>query len=142
MVEELRMQVITVNAEDYWKAGGKLDRESIEKARSVLLALANGEIPKVNNNGLTQAEEYARLSQITITSEQKYLYVVLREMTRKTEESPTSPGTPGTSPPWSLGDQPLLAEVFLLTGDMPKRDSLKRAYPHIFQNDKVVEPPT
>ena len=121
------------NAEEYWRSGGKLNRDSFEKARAVLLELANGEKLGVGDSSLARVEMMASFSRVRITWEQKYLYAVLREMTRKTEgRSDSSPETPGTMPPWFLSDQPLFAEVLLLTGDMVKRNSLINAYPSIF----------
>jgi len=126
-----------VNAEEYWRLGGKLNRDSFEKARGVLSEQANKEKCRVSDNSLAQAENMERFSQVPITPEQKYLYAVLREMSGKTEEGPTPPGT---MPLRTLDDQLLLAEVFLLMGDMANRNSFMDAYPDIFKKEKVVEP--
>jgi len=84
----------------------------------------------VENTSLLQAQNMADFSQLTITPKQKYLYAVLRGMSGETEECPTPPGTMllGT-----LDDQSLLAEVFLLTGDVAKYNSFIDVYPNIFK---------
>ncbi len=133
-MEELGKQIINANAEEYWKPGGKLNRDSFEKARGVLSEQANEEKRRVSDSSLAQVENMARFSKVPITQEQKDLYAVLRDMTGETEErSDSPPETPGTVPVWALTDQRLLAEVILLTGDMTKRDSFTGVYPNIFK---------
>lgn len=107
-----------VNAGEYWRLGGKLNRDGLKKAKRVLSALTKGGKPEsMKNTSLSQAQNMADFSQVTITPEQKYLYAVLREMSGE-------------------DDQPLLAEVFLLTGDMAKRNSFMDTYPNIFKTEK------
>lgn len=127
MVEGLTRQI---SAEEYWRSGGKLNRDSFEKAVAVLLKQANGEKPVVSNSSSAQVENMARFSKVPITLEQKYLYAVLSEMRRKPKgKSDSPPEKPETMPP--LCDQPLLAEVIRLT-DEKNLDSFMRAYPNIF----------
>ena len=128
MVEEFRKQVINSDAEEYWKSGGMLNRNSFEKARAVLSKQANEE-RRVSDSSLAQVENMARFSKVPITPEQKYLYAVLRDMTRETEGKSGSPS--GTVPVWVLTDQRLLAEVLRLT-DKVKLNFLMRAYPNIW----------
>ncbi len=59
------------SAEEYWRSGGKLDRDSFEKARTTLSELTSGKKLGVRNSSLVQAESMANFSQVPITSEQK-----------------------------------------------------------------------
>jgi hypothetical protein len=134
MVEELTEQVIDTTAEDYWKSGGKLDRDCFEYARDIQSGLEKGGVPRgMKNSSLLQAEHMAQFSKVPITQVQKYLYAVLRDMTEETGGmSDSPPETPETLPAWSLTDQRLLAEVIRLT-DETKLDSFTNAYPNIFE---------
>jgi hypothetical protein len=135
-MKELAMPVVNGNVEEYWESGGKLDKNSFEKARGVLSEQAYGEKRRVNDSSLSRAESMARFSKITITPEQRYLYAVLRDTTGETEEgSGSSPEKPGAVPVWALTDQRLLAEVIRLT-DKTNLDSFMRAYPNIFDITK------
>ena len=135
-MQELVKQAINTDVEAYWESGGKLNRGSFEAAMSVLLEQANKEERGVDDSSLVQAENMVRFSQIPITPEQRYLYAVLRGMTRETERgSDSPPEKPGTAPVWALTDQRLLAEVIRLT-DETNLDPFMRAYPNIFRNDR------
>jgi hypothetical protein len=137
MVEELTEQVIDTTAEDYWKSGGRLDRDCFEYARDIQSRLEEGGVPRwIKESSLSQAENMAEYSKVAITQVQKYLYAVLRDMTKETGRvSDSPPETPETAPAWSLTDQRLLAEVIRLT-DGTKLDSFMHAYPNIFEIKK------
>ncbi len=133
MTEKLGKQIINANAEEYWKSGGKLNRDSFEKARGLLSEQANEEKRRISDSSLARVENMARFSKVPITQEQKYLYAVLRSMTGETEgRSDSLPETPRTVPVWTLTDQRLLAEVIRLT-DETNLDSFMGVYPNIFK---------
>jgi len=106
-------------AEEYWESGGKLNRDSFDKARDIHSKLAKGEKPgSVKNSSLVQVDNMGRFCRVAITPEQKYLYAVLRDMTGETKgKSNSPPELPGTLPAWALTDQRLLAEVIRLTDE-------------------------
>jgi len=136
MLERLTKQG---HAEEYWRLGGRLNRDSFKEVGAILLELANGKKPGVRDSLLAQAENMAEFSRVPITEEQKYLYSILREIIRKTERKfDSSPEIPGVMQPWNLTDQRLFAEVLLLTGAMTEYYSFMRAYPNIF--GRVVKP--
>lgn len=123
------------NVNKYWELGGKLDRDGVEEANTVRLKLVNKKIPK-RGSYVAQVSGMEAFSKVSITSDQKFLYTALREVTRNSDSLPE---VPGTQSPNGLTDQRLLAEVLLLTGDMVGYESFKRAYPNIFSDDKEVK---
>jgi hypothetical protein len=140
MLKELEQQLewkVQNSAEGYWRLGGRLNEQSFDKAISLLSKLTTGENPlPMRESSLVQAKNMAEFSKVPITHEQKYLYAALREMTEKTDEiSDSLPETQRTVP-WKLFDQPLLAEVLLLTGETTKYNDFKSAYPNIFLETK------
>jgi len=121
---------------EYWESGGTLNRCGFEKAVEVLSKQAKGEKRRVSNNStLRQVENMASFSKVSMTPDQEYLYVVLREMTGETkgESHFPQPEKSGIMPPWALTDQRLLAEVIRLTGDKTNLDTFMNAYPNIFE---------
>ncbi len=140
MLEELEQQVqkqqlewkVRSPAEEYRGLGGSLNEQSFDKAMGLLSELRTGSLP-VRESPLTQeAENMAKFSNVPVTQEQKYLYAALREMTKKTDGMLASSSDTLGNAPWSLSDQPLMAEVLLLTGETAKYDDFKNAYPNIF----------
>jgi len=117
------------NVQEYWNFGGRLDKESYVDAVSVLSDREERPV-EVRSCSLGQAESMARFGMILITQEQRYLYAVLRERLFKEGKRTISPER--TAPVWTLSDQCILAEVFLLTGDMANYDCFKSRYPNIF----------
>jgi hypothetical protein len=111
------------NIKEYWKLGGRLNRNFFEIATSIL---DNGmEKPNKNNCCLSQAKSMARIANIEINLEQENLYVFLRDLdVRNTEEN--------GSVPTQLSDQTLLAETLLLTKDIPNLNTFMNRFPHIF----------
>lgn len=81
----------------------------------------------------------ASLSEIPITIEQEHVYVYLRNYEQTEKKSDFSPET-GKTMPGGLGDQEVLAETFLVTGDTTNYLSFIEKYPHIFRNNGVIEP--
>ncbi len=117
------------DAQEYWKFGGRLEQEDYLDAVSIL-SRREEKPEKVRYSSFVQADSIARIVNLLITEEQRYLYAVLREKLFEEGKRVVSPE--GTVPVWTLSDQGLMAEVFLLTGDIPNYESLKCRYPNIF----------
>lgn len=123
---------------EYVSSGGQLNEKTVNES---LLFLNNG---RMLNSGLEkqkiccrQCERYAGLAGFTLRSEQTQLYAYLRsQMPSPKEEYPDGVY------PWRLGDQPLLAEVCLLTGDGESYQRLERHFPHIFNNHSTDKDPS
>ncbi len=111
------------NVKEYWELGGRLNRNFFEIATSVL---DSGMVkPDKNNCCLSQAKSMARIANIKIDSEQECLYVFLRDLdVRNTGET--------GNVPTQLSDQTLLAEILLLTKDIPNLNTFMNRFPHIF----------
>ncbi|MFA5776211.1 MAG: hypothetical protein WC988_01505 [Patescibacteria group bacterium] len=129
MLSELRQKaewVVQNDVKEYWELGGKLNEQSFNTAMSLLSKLTAEENPlTVKKSSLAQAKNVSESSKVAITHEQELLYAALREMTKETGEILGSlPETQGTAP-WNLTDQPLLAEVLLLTGETAKYDDIQ-----------------
>jgi len=120
-------------AEEYWESGGMLNSDSFKYAMLGLADIVEKPL-SVSKSSLAQVEIMVMFSHIPITSEQEYLYAILREMVGNPNEGYDFPE--GTVPVWTLSDEHLLAEVFLLTNDMTKRNSFMNAYPNIFKMKK------
>jgi len=118
-------------AEEYWKSGGILDRKSFDYAMLGLADIVEKPL-LVDKSSLAQVKIMVWFSHIPVTSEQEYLYAILREMVGNPNEGYDFPE--GTVPVWTLDDEDLLAEVFLLTNDKTKRNSFMKAYPNIFSS--------
>ncbi len=121
------------SVEGYWRLGGRLSEQSFDKAISLLSKLTTEEntLP-VRESSLVQAKNMAEFSKVPVTREQKYLYAALREMTGRTDGILASSSDTLGNAPWSLSDQPLMAEVLLLTGETAQYNDFKNAYPNIF----------
>ena len=74
--------------------------------------------------------DYVKLAGLISYSSQERLYAYLRVMMPPLERGNSSQG----NYPWQLLDQPLLAEVFLLTKDLGDYEQFIDAFPHIFPN--------
>lgn len=84
---------------------------------------------------LHQAENMIEHSRIAVTEEQKYLYILLREVKsspRKTYDDQNLEKLIVELEPWKLSDNHLLVEVFRLTGDETNRELFVLSYPHVF----------
>ncbi len=114
---------------EYWGLGGRLDEDSFNDALLVL-SVGEGNPVGVRSCSLGQAESMAMVGLILTTQEQRYLYAVLRERPFKEGKRTVSPER--TVPVWILSDQRILAEVFLLTGDMANYEYFRSKYPSIF----------
>ena len=78
-------------------------------------------------------------SGILVTSEQKNLYVVLRDLLSGSQLPADFPvELLGTEPVWTLGDKALLAEVFRITGDESNLTHFMSAYPCIFGTERFA----
>lgn len=123
----------------YHQIGGILDKEIFDQAFAAL-----GTVPKaaLNNpdnewwrQGIhqctrRQVSNYAERARISLSPEQTFLYCYMRQQVNP-NRAPVKKPVPVTKP-WSVDDQPLLAEVLLMTGDTDNLHKFKAAYPVIF----------
>lgn len=117
------------NYQEYRNIGGEFSEEDYLEALSIL---SNKEEKPgtVARASLNQAESMARFANLPVTTEQRYLYAVLRERPLREVKKEVIPGE--IIPVESLSDQRILAEVFLLTGDLVNYEYFKSSYPNIF----------
>lgn len=107
-------------AQEYLNLGGRWDEETFDELMDILAKKEEDPI-LVRNIFIEQAEGIGERSEIEISPEEKYLYGVLRE--RPVEQS--------------LSDIRLMAEVFLLSGNIAKWQVLDSKYPNIVFNDEI-----
>lgn len=110
----------------YKKMGGLLDRQSHEKARVFLEIGIDSHKPSTCS--FFQAQRLAEETRISLSYKQTSLYAYLREL--PTDEEETSEGIS----PSKLTDQPLLAQVLLITEDLPQYNLFIKRWPHIFKD--------
>lgn len=111
---------------NYLASGGLLDLRYYRFAQAFLTISSELHPNSLSYHSLRQAEVMARTSGINLTTQQQYLYAHLRPLILDGRES-----LEGT--PTSLSDQPLLAQVLLITnGEGDQYFKFTRCFHHIF----------
>lgn len=115
--------------QEYRYLGGRLDEEFFYQAQEFL---GNGQ-----NLSLREARIYCRSSRnyaqgarLRLEPEQERLYAYLRAMMPSAQVAGKKAGCP-----WQFADQPLLAEVFLLTQDTKGYQQFITSFPEVFKEE-------
>ncbi len=112
---------------EYQAFGGCLNEDSFNHAFEFL---NNGQLPiRGRENYYLSCRHYAELAGFSPGLSQERLYAYLRTMMPPSDNQRKNEGN---NYPWQLGDQALLAEVFLLTEDVASYQQFTAFFPNIF----------
>ena len=131
VVEVLRPVERETDYRAYTEAGGKLSEPFYDDAMRTLqrtLDMAHLERERAR---VEQAQRMAGDAEIVLSPAQISVYVDLRRQRLKEGAAESTTSEEGVHP-WSLGDQPLLAEVLKLTHDDTQLLQFTSRYSHIF----------
>ena len=118
--------------QEYRSCGGQLKENFFSQAVNFL---KNGqELRKRQKIYGELGRHYAFQAGITPSSQQENLYAFLREIMPLSFGEESKKGGDGAFP-WQLSDQPLLADVFLLTNDFFSYQRFTAHFPYIFKEE-------